>query len=136
MVKKSKNEITITRKIWIIFLSWLFPGMGQFLLGEKKKALLFFVTVFSFYWLGIYMYGNLTFPSYNTQFALFKFLGAFGSGINFFISLFTGLGTGEPYKYMVKLTNEYGDTFIYTAGIVNYLGIIDCLDKFYLRGKK
>ncbi len=131
-----KKKYSQAFKIKVVFFSWLIPGAGQFLLNEKKKAALFFVTVVLFYWIGIFLHGNITFPNYHTQFPLFKFLGAFGSGINFFISLIFGLGTGEPYKYMVKLTNEYGNTFIYTAGIVNYLGIIDCLDKFYLKNKR
>ena len=131
-----KKEYTLTYKMKIVLLSWFFPGSGQFLLGEKKKALLFFFTVVLFYWIGIFLHGNITFPNYHTQFPLFKFLGALGSGINFFISLIFGLGTGEPYRYMVKLTNEWGNTFIYTASIVNYLGIIDCLDKFYLKKKR
>ena len=119
---------------FLIATGWFIPGFGHYQLGKKFRAALFFVAVTVLFWLGMYLRANITFPNSNESFALFKFLGALGGGFNFFISLIFHTGTKNIVHLKEAFTHEYGNTCLYTAGILNYLTMIDIID--VLKGRK
>lgn len=135
MAQTQKKKINL---FLLLGLAWFCPGAGHYLLGKKFRAVLFFVTVGFFFWLAIYLKAYITFPGDSEEpFALFKFLGALGSGVHFLITLILGQGMGDQtviQQLKAAFTNEFGNTFLYTAGIINILTVVDAFDIF--RGRK
>lgn len=113
----------------LLLLSWICPGGGHFVLHKKFRAALAFVAVGVLFWLGIWLKAYITFPGTpDESFALFKFLGAAGSGAHFLLALIFKQGLGDLIPYKEAFTNEYGNTCLYTAGILNILCMVDALD--------
>lgn len=131
MALAQKNHLN---PVLLILLAWLIPGAGHFRLQKKFRAAAYAVSVGVLFWLGLYLQGYFTFPSTpNESFAWFKFTGAIGSGLHFPLALFFKLGTGDLDVYRAAFTNEYGNTCLYSAGIINLLAVIDSLDIRYGR---
>ncbi len=107
-----------------LILAWLFPGLGHYALGLKKKAyivggIILFMIVY-----GLYLKGHIYTPT--DQLQLFKLgtLFELGMGPLYFALSATSLKAG-----MVKsFTYEYGTSFILTGAILNYFAIIDVAD--------
>ncbi|WP_372371300.1 DUF6677 family protein [Candidatus Uabimicrobium sp. HlEnr_7] len=66
------------KKILILFLSWLVPGSGYWILRQKAKGIVFFFLIVSIYYLGIQM---LDFSLYFLQKHHFYFTLNFAVGI-------------------------------------------------------
>ena len=44
-----------TKKLFVLFLAWLFPGSGYWFVGQRLKSVVLFILVTPTYFLGIYM---------------------------------------------------------------------------------
>ena len=112
---------------WLVLvgvLAWLIPGAGHLLLGRRQKGLVFLVALPLMFGVGLWLQGRL-FPLQLSD--PLVFLGAIanrGIGAPFFISqaIDAGLGTVTAVSY------EYGNTFLMTAGLLNFLVILDAVD--------
>ncbi len=115
---------------YILFLSWLFPGMGHFVQKKYLKGTVFLVGILLLLIFGIIMEGKF----YNTQqfhpLLILGFLGDLGSGAFFFIIKLLGLGKGN----IEAVTFHYGTTYLVTAGFLNYLVALNAFD--IARGKR
>lgn len=112
------------RLLLVCALAWLIPGAGHLLLGRRQKGLVFLVALPLMFLTGLWLQGRL-FPLELSD--PLVFLGAIadrGIGVAFFIAraLDAGLGTVIAPSY------EYGNTFLMTAGLLNFLVIIDAFD--------
>ncbi len=116
---------------WLASLAaWLVPGLGHFLLGRKKRALLYAVLVLSALAIGLYLRGHLW------HFEIKGFIGQLAS--------LACLGLGTPFFILEYLTDyagdmrsigyEYGKAYILSAGIMNLLLVLDAWD--IARGEK
>lgn len=74
--------------------------------------------------LGIRLQGRLFNPEFGDFFSALKFIADAGSGLLYWIPWLRGLGTGDPTAY----TYDYANVFIYVAGLLNMLVIIDAFD--------
>jgi hypothetical protein len=74
--------------------------------------------------LGIQLQGRLFNPDFGDLFSALKFSADAGSGLLYWIPWFRGLGTGDPTAY----TYDYANVFIYVAGLLNMLVIVDAFD--------
>ena len=111
-------------------LAWLVPGLGHFYLGRRGRALLFFLIIVVCLWLGCSLQGNLSRPLPGQPLTLLATLGAMGMGIPYF-ALRYGLGYAGD---IVGAGYEYGTAFLLTAGLMNWLLMLDAWD--ISRGKK
>jgi len=109
----------------------LIPGFGHALLRKWDRAIVFFGSIAIMVYLGIRLQGTLynpAFPDFSdfftTGFASLKFLADAGSGLLYWIPWMRGLGTGDPTAY----TYDYANVFIYVAGLLNMLVIVDAFD--------
>jgi hypothetical protein len=100
------------------------PGLGHALLGKWDRAIVFFGSIAIMLVLGIQLHGRLFNPDWGDLFSTLKFIADAGSGLFYWIPWLRGLGTGDPTAY----TYDYANVFIYVAGLLNMLVIVDAFD--------
>ncbi|HEX9368595.1 MAG TPA: DUF6677 family protein [Vicinamibacterales bacterium] len=108
----------------ICALSWLFPGAGHLLQGRREKGLVFLVALPLMFAIGLWLQGRL-FPLELSD--PLVFLGAIadrGIGAPYIIARFMDAGAGT----VTAASYEYGNTFLMTAGLLNFLVILDAFD--------
>ena len=123
----------------LLLVSWLVPGLGHWLLGKRVRAGVFAAVVIASFITGVLLHGELAVPQQNSPLSWFFTFGCVGNGVLFFIRLLwvngiDGLlnssfpyglqGGGDP----VAAGFFYGKTFLYTAGLMNLLVVLDVHD--------
>lgn len=105
-------------------LAWLIPGAGHLLLRRGQKGLVFLVALPLMFVTGLWLQGRL-FPLELSD--PLVFLGAIanrGIGLPYFIARMMDAGAGT----VTAVSYEYGNTFLMTAGLLNFLVILDAFD--------
>src|SRR3954470_80393 len=108
----------------VCVLSWLIPGAGHLLLRRRGKGLVFLVALPLMFAIGLWLQGRL-FPLEVSD--PLVFLGAVanrGIGAPYFIAKMMDAGAGT----VTAVAYEYGNTFLMTAGLLNFLVIVDAFD--------
>jgi|SRR5215203_1898291 len=117
-------------------ISWLFPGAGHLVQGRITRGLILSSAIWLMFLIGIFS-GGAYYPGFDFKDGSLLYL------LNVFAKLGNGLGTLVSFLVSVepspsvaaKATFEYGGRFVETAGLLNYLAIIDALDIAYGRKK-
>lgn len=105
-------------------LAWLVPGAGHLLLGRRQKGLVFLVALPAMFAVGLWLEGRL-FPLELSD--PLVFLGAIanrGIGAPYFLARMMDAGAGT----VTAVAYEYGNTFLMSAGLLNFLVILDAFD--------
>ena len=105
-------------------LAWAIPGAGHVYLGKKQRGGLFAALVFAALWIGWSLDGNLYTVVSDRPLSILATLASMGVGLPYF-------GLRYLLGYAGDLTApgyEYGSAFILTAGLMNLLLVLDCLD--------
>lgn len=102
----------------------LVPGLGHAVLQKWDRALVFLVSISLMFATGIWLEGRLFNPDFSDVFSGLKFIADAGSGLLYWLSWLRGLGVGEPSAY----TYDFGNIYIYVAGLLNMLVVIDVFD--------
>jgi hypothetical protein len=102
----------------------LIPGLGHVVLAKWDRAVVFFGSITIMFALGIQLQGRLFGPEFGDFFSTLKFIADAGAGLLYWIPLFSGMGPGDPTAY----TYDYANVFIYVAGLLNMLVIVDTFD--------
>ncbi len=102
----------------------LIPGLGHALLRKWDRALVFFGCITVMFILGLQLDGRIVSPELGSLFPILKFIAEAGSGLLYWISLLRGFGVGDPTAY----TYDYANVFIYVAGLLNMLVVVDVFD--------
>ena len=113
------------RAIISMILAWIIPGAGHVYLGHRRRAAAFFLIVVFMFIVGVSIDGGLyTFASSGGSWLkMLASAASMGIGVLYFIA--QRIGTpGDA----VSSTFEYGSTFTLTAGLMNLLLVLDCLD--------
>ncbi|HYP28173.1 MAG TPA: DUF6677 family protein [Blastocatellia bacterium] len=121
------------RRMAAVLLGWLVPGAGHLILGKLGRGLLFLVLLTGTFVLGLALHGRLFWPTpaetpsalYFDLITVLWFLAQVGSGLCYIISYLFGFGTTPIPE---AATFEYGNTFLFLAGLLNYLVIYDAYD--------
>lgn len=100
------------------------PGLGHALLRKWDRALVFFGSIGIMIMLGIYLDGRLFNPDFDGIISTLKFVAEAGAGFFYWIPWLQGLGLGDPTAY----TYDYANIFLYVAGLLNMLVIVDVFD--------
>ena len=108
----------------------LIPGLGHALLRKWDRASVFFVCIAAMVIFGIQLDGSLFDPDFQNMYAVLKFIADAGAGLLYWIPWMLGLGVGDPTVY----THDFANVFIYAAGLLNMLTIVDVFD--IARGRK
>lgn len=120
-----ENPVEISPKtIGVCVAGALMPGLGHAILGKWDRALVFLGSIACLFALGLYLQGRLFHPEFHTITAILKFVANAGSGLFYWIALLSGLGEGDSTAY----TYDYANVFLYVAGLLNMLVVIDVFD--------
>jgi uncharacterized protein DUF6677 len=111
-------------------LAWLVPGLGHVYLKRQVRGLVFFLLVAVCLWVGCTLQGNLYQPLPGQPLTYLATAGAMGMGVPYFLLRY---GTGYAGD-IVGAGYEYGTAFLLTAGLMNWLLVLDAWD--ISRGKK
>jgi hypothetical protein len=132
MDKKMDTNSTDTKMkaYGILFLSWLFPGMGHIVQKKYLKGVVFLVGILLLLIFGVIMEGKFYDTKQLHPLMYLGFLGDLGSGAFYFIIKLLGLGKGN----IEALTYHYGTTYMACAGLINYLVALNAFD--IARGKR
>ena len=110
--------------------AWLVPGLGHIYLKRYLRGLAFFVLVIASVIIGFWLEGNLYIPVRGQPLTALATLGAMGMGFPYFL-----LRYGLHYQGdIVGASYEYGTAFLLTAGLMNWLLVLDAFD--IVRGRK
>jgi hypothetical protein len=102
----------------------LVPGLGHAILQKWDRAVVFLASIASMFAVGVYLQGRLFGPDFTDLFTTLKFIADAGSGLLYWFGWLRGMGAGEPSAY----TYDFGNVFIYVAGLLNLLVIVDAFD--------
>ena len=110
-------------------LAWFFPGGGHLVQGRIKRGLLIGGAIWLMFIIAL-ISGGAYYPGFGFKDGALLYL------LNVFAKLGNGLGTLAGFLLSVEpspnaaaaATFEYGGRFIETAGLLNYLAIIDAVD--------
>jgi len=119
-------------RVLAVILAWLVPGAGHFVLGKFGRGVLFLVLIAGSFLLGLSLHGRLYAPVADPTTLLrvdpISVLWSFaqvGTGLCYIFGHL--LGFGSSYRPGAP-TYEYGNTFMFLAGLLNYLVIHDAFD--------
>ena len=122
----------------LLAAAWAVPGLGHWLLGCRKRAVVFAIVVVVSFTVGALLDGELGTPKPGRPFSWLASFACFGNGLLYFIRLawlngFGGLLSGLPYALNgggdpSAVGFAYGNTFLYTAGLMNLLTVLDVSD--------
>lgn len=110
------------------FLSWLIPGAGYYLLEEKKRAIIIFVTISLTLCIGLYVgsIGVIDFEGPSPSYV--KAAQFMNPPIVLLISHRTAGGTYPVYGW----PNEIGQIYTMVSGLLNLLCIINVISLAHL----
>jgi hypothetical protein len=100
------------------------PGLGHAIFRKWDRAIVFFGCISIMFVFGLLLNGRLFAPEFGDLFSILKFIADAGSGLLYWIFWFQGSGAGDPKAY----TYDYANVFIYVAGLLNMLVIVDVFD--------
>jgi hypothetical protein len=128
----------------LLVVAWLIPGLGHWILGRKVRAVVFAVVVFCAFATGILLQGEIGTPKPQNPFSWLATFACGGNGFLYLVRLvwLNGLGgllAGIPFELAgggnpSAAGFAYGNTFLYTAGLMNLLTVLDVSD--IARGEK
>jgi hypothetical protein len=102
----------------------LVPGLGHALLKKWDRAVVFLCSIVILFVLGLQLQARLFSPDFSDLFSILKFAADAGSGLLYWFPWLQGIGVGEPSAY----TYDFGNVFVYAAGLLNMLVVVDAFD--------
>jgi hypothetical protein len=102
----------------------LIPGLGHALLRKWDRAVVFFGAISIMFTVGLRLQAKLFGPDFMDLFGALKFVADAGSGLMYWFCWLQGLGMGDAAAY----SYDFGNLFVYSAGLLNMLVIIDIFD--------
>lgn len=123
----------------LLFVSWLVPGLGHWLLGKRRRAVIFAAIIVASFVTGVLLDGELAVPQQDSPLSWFFAFGCLGNGVLYLFRLLAVNGldglfsSSFPYGLQgggdaVAAGFFYGKTFLYTAGLMNLLVVLDVND--------
>jgi hypothetical protein len=103
---------------------WLIPGLAHVLIGRWIRGLIFAACVLLMFALGLAMHGKLYDLEFDEPLHIFAFIANIGMGIPYWIAERLNLGIGT----MTWPSYDYGTTYLWVCGLLNYLIVLDAFD--------
>lgn len=132
--RQEEKQETAPTQAWLMgALGWLLPGAGHLLQGRWERGLLLGGAVWVMFVVGL-LFGGHLFSPVSKEAGTNAFLQAapaianLGTGGLYLFCYITGLNFAELPEQMRRATFEYGNTFLWVAGLLNYLAMLDAFD--------
>jgi len=111
------------RLVLVCVLAWLIPGAGHLLQGRRDKGLVFLVTLPLMFGFGLWLQGRI-FPFESDPLVFLGAIADRGIGLPYLIAYLADAGAGR----VIAASYEYGNTFLMTSGLLNFLVMLDAFD--------
>jgi hypothetical protein len=108
----------------ICILAWLIPGAGHLLQGRREKGLVFLIALPLMFAIGLWLQGRLFPLEWSDPLVFLGALADRGIGAPYLVARLMDAGSGT----VTAASYEYGNTFLMTAGLLNFLVILDAYD--------
>jgi hypothetical protein len=128
----------------LLVAAWFIPGLGHWVLGKKKRAAVFAAVIVSAFVTGILLQGEIGTPRPQSPFSWLAAFACLGNGVLavgrlIWLNGLGGLVSSLPFDLQgggspSAAAFAYGNTFLYTAGLMNLLAVLDVSD--IVRGDK
>ncbi len=120
----------------IALAAWLVPGSGHLLQGRIERGIVVGAAIWTMFLIAV-VSGGAYFPGFDFRDGQLLYL------LNVFATAGNGLGAALSYLLSMepapdvaaRATFEYGGKFLETAGLLNYLAVIDAMDIYHKRKK-
>jgi len=138
--KTTKEDANKGKKapFFLLAAAWFIPGAGHWILGKRVRAAVFAAVVVSAFVTGVLLNGELGTPKPQDPFSWLATFACFGNGILYvgrmaWLNGIGGLLAGIPFDLQSGGNPSaagfaYGNTFLYTAGLMNLLTVLDVSD--------
>ena len=127
MAANAATPVKVPFSAWIgkVFMAWLIPGAGHFLLGRAARGGLIALSVVAMFLLGLLMRGAMFEPQTGDLLTTLIYYGGFvgnlASGSLYILA--TALGYNQPD--VAGHVHDYGTKFLVAAGLLNVLAMVD-----------
>lgn len=115
--------------ILIGILSWLIPGAGHVIQGRTKRGLIIGGAIWLMFIVAL-LSGGAYYPGFDFKdgslLYLLNVFAKLGNGLGAVISWLVSVSPSPNVAAMASF--EYGGRFLETAGLLNYLAIMDAID--------
>ena len=118
------KPMSMAATIAICSSGWVVPGLAHILIGRWLRGVIFAACVLVMFALGLAMHGKLYDLEFDQPLHLFAFIANIGTGAAYWIAEHLGLGVGT----MSWPSYDYGTTYLWVCGLLNYLIILDAFD--------
>lgn len=108
----------------VIVLAWLIPGTGHLLQGRRQKGIVFLIAILLMFVTGLLLEGRLFPLEWSDPLVFLGAVANRGAGLAFFVARMMDAGAGT----VTAASYEYGNTFLMTAGLLNFLVMLDAFD--------
>jgi hypothetical protein len=141
---REKSEGRGRAPAMLLAAAWLVPGLGHWILGRRVRAVVFGAVILSAFVTGVLLAGELGTPKPQNPFSLLATFACLGNGVLYLLRIvwLNGFGAilgGFPFGLSGGGSPSaagfaYGNTFLYTGGLMNLLAVLDVSD--IARGEK
>jgi hypothetical protein len=118
------KPMNLAATLAVCLSGWLVPGLAHALIGRWIRGIIFATCVLAMFALGLAMHGKLYDLQFDEPLHVFAFVANVGTGIPYWIAERLGLGIGT----MTWPSYDYGTTYLWVCGLLNYLIILDAFD--------
>lgn len=122
--------------IIIGIIAWFFPGAGHLVQKRTTRGLILAGSIWTMFIIAI-LSGGAYYPGFEFKDgSLLYLLNVFAKAGNGLGALISFVASVEPKPDVAAMASfEYGGRFLETAGLLNYLAVMDALDIYFGRKK-
>lgn len=121
---KAGSPEAARRGLIAVGLGWLLPGLGHAWLGRPRRGAAMGGILLLMFALGLLLEGSLSRPTGGSYLSLLATVADLGIGPLYFVAQLFDWGGGR----VTSATHEIGNTFHWSAGVMNLLLLLDAHD--------
>lgn len=119
-----RKPMSVAPALAVCATGWLVPGVSHVVLGRWGRGLIFTASVLTMFVLGLVMQGRLYDPTPDQPLHVFAFIANAGIGLPYILAQRMGYGIGV----LSNPNYDYGSTYLWVCGLLNYLIVLDAFD--------